>query len=175
MPAVVNAANCSVSALPAGGYLVTKTGGNAGTADASAVSAALAGDFVLRLRAPSDFVGYAGLSANPSASIAFNAIDRAVQLSGGTGRCYDGGLFRPPVFTPGGGCVWVRRKGGQLDYLHGPDLASATLVRSVAGVAGALGFDSAILSPGIALEVRFDVPAAFAGRKRRRLSVSLGL
>jgi hypothetical protein len=49
------------------------------------------------------------------------------------------------------------------------------LVRSVASVTGTLWFDSAILSAGPGLEVKFDVPAAFAAHRRRRLALALGL
>jgi len=177
MPAIVNAANCSVAPLPGGGWLLTKTGGDPAAADASAVSdQGIAGDFLLRLHATGDFAGYFGVSADPLGGIAFSTIDRAVQLSAGTCRCYDRGLFRPPVFTPAGGCVWLRRTGATLDYLHGPVLAAASLVRSVASVTGTLWFDSAIVSATSGLEVKFDAPAAFAARqRRRRLALTLGI
>jgi hypothetical protein len=175
MPAIVNAANCSVAAEPGGLFVVTKTGGDPAAADASAVSdQTIAGDFVLRIRSLGDFLGYFGVSANPLAGVGFSSIDRAVQLSGGSCRCYDNGLFRPPLFSPGAGFVWLRRLGSTLQYLHGADLAAATLVRSVAGVAAPMGFDSSIVRPGVGLEVKFEAPAP-AGRKQRRLTLALGL
>lgn len=177
MAAILNAANTAVEAQPGGVYVVTKTGGDPSVPDASAVSdQGMAGDFALRVRALGTMFGYVGVSANPLASNAFNTIDRAVQLNGTACRCYESGLFRPPAFTLDAGYVWLRRVGARLDYLHGPDLASAVAVRSVTGVSAVLWFDSAILTLGVGLEVKFDAPAAFAAAKtRRRLSLGLGL
>jgi len=176
MAGIVNAANCTVEAQEGGVFLVTKTGGNPNAPDASAVSdQAMAGDFVLRFRAFGDPLLYAGVSANPLASNGSGTIDRAVQLSGASGRCYESGFFRPPLFTPVD-FVWLRRTGSVLQYLTGADLATAIAVRTVTGVTGPLWFDSSLLRAGGAMEVRFDLPSAFAGRKRgRRLSLALSL
>ncbi|MEA2999165.1 MAG: hypothetical protein QOK17_998 [Sphingomonadales bacterium] len=176
MAGIVNAANCSVAAQEGGVFLVTKTGGNADTPDASAVSdQAIAGDFVLRARALGNPLLYIGVSANPLAGNGSTTIDRAMQLSGTSGRCYESGFFRPPIFTPAG-FIWLRRTAGVLQYLTGNDLAAATVVRTVSGVAGPLWFDSSLLRAGGAFEVKFDLPSAFAGKKRRRpLSLALSL
>jgi hypothetical protein len=176
MAGIVNAANCTVAAGENGAFVVTKTGGNPDSPDASAVSdQAMAGDFVLRFRALGDPLLYAGVSANPLAGNGSGTIDRAVQLSGTSGRCFESGFFRPPLFTPAG-FVWLRRTGGVLQYLTGADLATAIAVRTVSGVAGPLWFDSSLLRAGGAMEVKFDLPSAFAVRKRRRrLSLALSL
>jgi hypothetical protein len=176
MPAIVNAANCTVAASTGGVFVVTKTGGDPSAADASAVSdQAMSGDFVLRARTLGNFFGYFGVSANPLAGNGSGTIDRAVQINGTSGRCYESGLFRPPLFSPGTGFVWMRRADGTLDWLYGPELSGATLVRSVAGVAGTLWFDSSILRPDVGLEVKFGAPADFALRKpRRRLTLAIG-
>jgi hypothetical protein len=174
MAAIVNAANCSVAAQEGGAFLVTKTGGNPDSPDASAVSdQAMAGDFVLRAQALGNPLLYVGVSANPLAGNGPTTIDRAIQLSGTSGRCYESGFFRPPLFTPVG-FVWLKRAAGMLYYLTGADLATATAVRMVSGVTGPLWFDSSLLRAGGAVEVRFDLPSAFAARKRRR-RLSLGL
>lgn len=176
MPAIVNAANCTVTASPGGVFTVAKTSGDPAAADASAVSdQGMSGDFVLRARALSNFFGYFGVSANPLAGNGSSTIDRAVQINGTSGRCYESGFFRPPIFSPGTGFVWMRRAGGTLDWLYGPELGGATVVRSVAGVAGTLWFDSSILQPDVGLEVKFGAPAEFAVRqKRRRLMLAIG-
>jgi hypothetical protein len=176
MAGIVNAANCTVEAQEGGAFLVTKTGGNPDTPDASAVSdQAMAGDFVLRVRGFGNPLFYAGVSANPLAGNGSTTIDRAIQLSGTSGRCYESGFFRPPLFTPSV-FVWLRRTAGQLQTLTGADLATAIPVRTVSGVTGPMWFDSSLLRAGGAIEVRFDLPSAFAGRKRRRrLSLALSL
>jgi hypothetical protein len=177
MAAIVNAAQCAIEALPGGTYVVTKTSGDPSVPDASAVSdQGMVGDFVLRARALGAFFGYFGVSANPLASNAFNSIDRAVQMNGATCRCYESGLLRPPSFTLDGGYVWLRRTGSRLDYLYGPELATAAVARSVTGVLATLWFDSAIVTLGVGLEVKFGPPGdSAATRRRRRLSLALGL
>jgi hypothetical protein len=177
MAAIVNAANCAVEARPGGVFAVTKTGGDPAAPDASAVSSqSIAGDFVLRVRPVDGFLGYFGVSASPLASAGFNTIDRAVQINGTTGRCYESGIQRPPAFMVEDGYVWLRRTGSRLDYLYGAELATAALARSVTGVSAAMWFDSSIVTPGVGIEVKFDVPGAFAAAKRRRrLSLALGL
>jgi hypothetical protein len=175
MAGIVNVANCTVEAQDGGVFLVTKTGGNADMPDASAVSdQAMAGDFVLRLRAVGNPLLYAGVSANPLAGNGSTTIDRAVQLSGTSGRCYESGFFRPPSFTPVG-FVWLRRTANVLQILTGDALATATVVRTVSGVTGPLWFDSSLLRAGCAVEVRFDLPSAFAGKTKRRLLLDLSL
>jgi hypothetical protein len=176
MPAIVNAANCTVAAGEGGAFLVTKTGGNPDMPDASAVSdQAMAGDFVLRAHALGNPLLYVGVSANPLAGNGSTTIDRAIQLSGASGRCYESGFFRPPLFTPVG-FVWLKRTADVLQYLTGNDLATAIAVRTVSGVTGPLWFDSSLLRAGGAVEVKFDLPSAFAARKRRRrLSLALSL
>jgi hypothetical protein len=168
MSEVVNAANCSVSAQADGGYLVFKTGGDPAAADASAVSATIAGDFVMRARALGDAFAYVGVSANPLAGVAPSSVERAYLINGSTARPCDAGVLRAPITTPGAAYLWIRRTGATLQYLVGAELGSATVLRTVGAGGAAMGFDSSIVRAAGGLEIRFDSAAAFAGRKRRR-------
>lgn len=175
MTAILNSEQCAVAPGAAGAWLVTKTGGDPAAADASAVSAAaMAGDFVLRARALGDGTFYVGVSAAPLAGSGFASIDRALQISGDLARPFDSGVARPGTFTISG-YVWMRRQGASLDYLNGAELATADLRRSVSVGTAPLWFDSALVTPGIPIEVKFDGPAAFAARRRRpQLSIGFG-
>ena len=174
MGAIVDAANCTVAPAAGGAWLVTKTGGADGASDASAVSAAaITGDVVLRMRPLGAGLCYAGLSASPAAGIDETTIDRALQLNGGLCRAVESGAFRPGSFALAT-YAWIRRSGGLVQYLTGPLLATATLRRSVADAGAPLFFDSAIAAAGLAIEVKFDVPAAFAPRRAGRRGLALG-
>jgi len=174
MAVIVNAANCSVAPAAGGAWVITKTGGDPAAADASAVSTApIAGDFVLRARRLNTVVGYCGAAADPAGE-GFATIDWAVQISGATARVYESGAFQPPLFAVAG-FVWLRRTGTVLQYLIGADLATTVLKRTVTGVSGPYYFDSAILTAGGQLEVKFDVPAAFAPTRARRRTLGFGL
>jgi hypothetical protein len=175
MGAIVNAACCTVAAAAGGAFIATKTGGADGASDASAVSAAaIAGDFVLRVKPLGAGLCYAGVSANPAAGLDETAIDRALQISGGLCRAVEAGTFRPGAFALST-YAWIRRAGGTIQYLTGPLLATATVRRSVADAGAPLFFDSTICAAGLALEVKFDVPAAFAPRRAARRGLTLGL
>jgi hypothetical protein len=175
MAAIVNAAACTVAPAAGGAFVITKTGGVDEASDASAVSAAaIAGDFLLRVKPLGTGLCYAGVSANPAAGLDETRIDRAVQLGGGLCRVVEAGAFRPGAFllsTYG----WIRRSGGTIQYLTGPVLATATLRRTVADIGAPLFFDSTICAAGMAIEVKFDVPAAFAPRRAARRGLTLGV
>jgi hypothetical protein len=167
MVAIIGAANCSVAAAAGGAWLITKTGGTPGIDDARALSAAaIAGDFILRARSLAGGLVYVGLGSNPASGSGGAAIERAVQINGTAGRCYDLGIYKPPIFAVPS-YVWLRRSGGILEYLTGPVLAGATLRRSVTGITAPLWFDSALASAGAAIEIKFAAPSGFAARARR--------
>jgi hypothetical protein len=176
MADIVNAANCSVAAGSGGAFVVTKNGGANGVQDASAVSAAaIAGDAVLRVKLLGTGLCYVGLSSAPLASVTATSIERGVQINGGVCRPADGGLIRPGSFALDT-YVWVRRSADTIQLLSGPALATATVRRTVADGGAALFFDSTIATAGLALEVKFDVPAAFATLRRRpRRGLTLGI
>lgn len=173
MATIVDAANCSAQPGAAGAWLVTKISGVDGAADASAVSTeAFAGDFLLRVRLVAGSSAFVGVSANPLAGHDHLAIERAVQIVGTLGRIYESGTFRAPSF----GVVdqiWLRRTGSTLEYLTG-DLATASAKRTVTGVTGAMRFDSSIANLGAQIEVKMDLPSAFARPRGRRSRLSLG-
>lgn len=174
MSVIVAAANCAVEAATGGAWTIAKTGGAAGVGDASAVSVeAMAGDFVLRARLVAPGTAYAGVSVNAAAAHDGASIDRAIQLSGAIGRVFETGVQRPPFFGVSG-FVWLRRIGGTLEYGTGPDYAGLSVKRTVSGVTGPLRFDSSLLTQGVAIEVKFDVPAAFAKAAPRRARLSFG-
>ncbi|MBV8688413.1 MAG: hypothetical protein JOZ90_06770 [Alphaproteobacteria bacterium] len=175
MSTIINVANCAVEPGPAGAWLVTKTGGTPGAADASAVSlAAINGDFVLRVRTTGGGSAFAGVSAAPLASLDAASIDRALQIVDGVARPYESGVARPGTFTVDG-YVWLRRSGGTLEYLNGPDIETAEARRIVFVGTDPLYFDSALLSAGVQLEVKFESPAAAGRRPRLKLTLRLGL
>jgi hypothetical protein len=177
MGAIVNAANCTVAAAAGGAFVVTKTGGADDASDASAVAAApIAGDFVLRVKPLGSGLCYVGVSANPAAGLTESTIDRALQLSAGLCRAVEAGTFRPGAFALST-YAWIRRTGATLQYLTGPQLATATVRRTVADAGAPLFFDSTLCAAGLAIEVKFDVPAGFAARRapRRRLTLGLGI
>jgi len=175
MGAIANAANCAVAAAAAGAWVATKTGGSDGASDASAVSAAgIAGDFVLRVKPLGTGLCFAGVSAAPGAGIGEATIDRAFQIASGLCRILESGSYRPGSFALAT-YAWIRRSGGSLDYLTGPLLATATVRRTAAIGTGPLFFDSAIATAGLAIEVKFDLPAAFAPRRAARRGLTLGL
>lgn len=175
MGAIVNAANCDVAAAAGGAWVVTKTGGVDGVSDASAVSsAAIGGDFVLRLRPLGAGLCYLGVSANPAAGVSETTIERALQLNAGVVRISESGVLRPGSFalaTYG----WIRRSGGSLQYLIGPLLATAMVRRTVGDAGAPLFFDSAIATAGFAVEVKFAAPAAYAARRPGARGLTLGV
>ncbi|MBV9930396.1 MAG: hypothetical protein JO013_05580 [Alphaproteobacteria bacterium] len=175
MGAIVGAANCAVAAAAGGAFTVTKTGGADGVSDASAVStAAIAGDFVLRVKPLGPGLFFAGVSAVPAATIDESGINRALQFSAGLCRAVESGAFRPGSFALAT-YAWIRRSGGTIQYLTGPVLATAAVRRTVADAGAPFFFDSALAAAGVGFEVKFDVPAAFAPRRPGRRGLTLGL
>ena len=165
MPTIVNAANCAVATGSGGVRLITKTGGVAGAADASAVSLeALSGDFLLRVRLLGEGTAYAGVTADPAVGNDHVGIQRALQLGSVSARPCESGALRQPIFSIVG-FAWIRRVGATLDYATGADPSALSVKRTVAGVTGPLKFDCSILTPGVPLEIKFDVPAAFVQPK----------
>lgn len=177
MSAIVNAANCTVGAAPDGAYLVTKAGGAVGALDASAVSAAgLAGDMLMRAKPLGGGFVYVGLSVDPLAANEGTTVPWAVQFNGTFCRVSERGAFKTSSF-PLATYIWIRRSGGLIQTLCGPELATAALKRSVADPGGPLFFDSSIANLGSSFEVKFGPPADFAARRPRRagrLVLSLG-
>lgn len=173
MSVVVAAAHCAVQAGTGGVCTITKTGGTAGAPDASAVSEAMAGDFVLRARLLGPGTAFVGVSADPLAANDGATIERAIQLSGSIARIYESGVQRPPFFVIAG-FVWLRRIGGTFEYGVGPDYAGLVVKRSVAGVTGVLGFDSSLLTADLAVEVKLGPPATFSKPVARRPRIGLG-
>lgn len=175
MGAIVNAANCAVAPAAGGAFVVTKTGGADGGFDAGAVSAAaLAGPFVLRVKPLGAGLFYAGVTATPGAGLSPGAIDRALQVNAGMARPSDAGFLKPGMFAIDT-CLWMRRGGGLLQYLTGPVLATAIAKRTASDPGPAMAFACAIAAAGLAIEVKFDAPAAFAARQpRRRLTIGFG-
>jgi hypothetical protein len=163
MPAIVNAANCTVAPAAGGAFIVAKSGGANGAFDAGAVSAAgLSGPFVLRLRPLGADSCYAGVTHTPGAGAA--GITYGVLLEGSTYRSSDAGILRPGSF-PLSTYLWIRRGGGTVQYLSGPVLATASVRRTVADPGTALFFDCAIAAAGPSIEVKFDAPGGFAVRR----------
>jgi hypothetical protein len=175
MGAIVNAANCAVAAAPGGTWVVTKTGGTDGVSDASAVSSTgISGDFVLRVRPLGTGLCYLGVSANPGAGVSEATIERALQLNAGLVRICESGVLRPGSFALAT-YAWIRRSSGVLQYLIGPLLATAAVRRTVGDSGAPLFFDSAIATAGLAVEVKFAPPAAYAARRPGRRGLTLGV
>jgi hypothetical protein len=176
MLALTNAAHCLVEAAGGGAWLVTKTGGSDGVADASAVSAAgIAGDFVLRARLIADGSCYVGVSPDPEADHGFAAMPHALNLLGLSARPTELGVTRPPIFTVAG-YAWLRRAGGTIEYGTGPDLANLSVRRTVPAPQGPVRFDSSLLGAGMTVEVAIGGAAEFEpGRRGRRQAVAIGL
>jgi hypothetical protein len=175
MAAIVDAGNCTVAAGTGGAFVVTKSGGANGVQDASAVSAAgIAGDVVLRVKLLGTGLCYVGVSSAPLASVTASSVERGVQINGGTCRPAESGVIRPGSFALDT-YLWVRRSADTVQILSGPALATAIVRRTVADAGAPLFFDSAIATAGLAIEVKFDVPAAFAAARRPRRGLTLGL
>lgn len=156
MVAIVAVRNTAVAARPDGGWRITKTGGFDDAFDAPAVSVApVAGDFVLRARR----VGgtdrlMVGVTADPHADDGYAGIDWSIAYRGGAVEVFERGDYRTYSFDVAD-FVWIDRVGGTLRYLTGADRRTATVLRSVGGVAGPLYFDSSLVTPGSAVDVRF--------------------
>jgi hypothetical protein len=175
MGAIVNALNCAVAPAAGGAWLITKAGGNDGVPDASAVpDAPISGDFVLRARLLGTGTAFIGVGPEPLGAHDGASIPYAAQIGPNTGRIYESGLYRPPLFGLVG-FIWIRRTGTTLQYLNGSDLATASVRRTVSGVAAPLHFDSSVESLDAILEVKFAPPAAFLPAKPRRPRLTLGL
>jgi hypothetical protein len=175
MGAITGAANCSVAAAQDGAFTVVKTVGTDGAFDASAVSAAgVAGDLLMRVKPLGTGLCCFGVSADPLAGNDAATIARAFRLSGSLARVSEFGVLKPGSFAIDT-YAWIRRSGGVLEYLTGPDLATAALKRSIADAGAPLFFDSSIAGLGMGFEVRFGAAAEFAARRRRRSAGRLAL
>ncbi|HET9511488.1 MAG TPA: hypothetical protein VFO80_10100 [Sphingomonas sp.] len=173
MVAVVAVQNTAVEARAGGVWRITKTGGFDDSFDAPAKSvAAIAGDIVLRAKR----IGGAdrlmiGVTANPDEDTGYVGIDYAIAYRGGAIEVFERGVYRAYSFDVAD-FVWIERIGTTLRYLTGPTRRSASVVRSVAGVAGPLFFDSSLVTPGSAVDVRFDRAGWDVARARSRLSLA---
>lgn len=166
MVAIVAVQNTAVTANPDGSWRITKTGGFDEAFDAPAVSvAAIAGDFVLRGRR----VGAAdrlmiGVTADPAEDTGYIGIDYAVAWRGNVVEVFERGDYRTYSFVEDAP-VWIERVGTTLRYRYGRRRREATLLRSVSGVGGPLFFDSSLVTPGCAVDVRFAAPGAWCDPK----------
>lgn len=159
MVAITARANTSVSAIGGGAYRITKTGGFDGSFDGAAASVTgIAGDFVMRAKR----VGSAdrlmiGVTANPDEDTGYVGIDYSLEYTAGVLEIFERGEYR----TANGlvdDFVWIERIGTTLRYLCGPRRRGATVMRIVADVSATLFFDSSLVTPGCAVDVRFDAP-----------------
>lgn len=178
MVAVVNRANTGVSALGGGVYRITKTGGFDDSFDAAAVSTAgIAGDFVMRAkRVGTTSRLMIGVSADTDEDTGYMGLDYALEYTGGVLEIFERGNYRA-YNTLVDDFVWIDRVGTMLRYLCGPKRKGATVMRTVTGVTAPLFFDSSLVTPGCAVDVRFDAPGAWSDPRAslRRAGVSTGL
>lgn len=145
---IENYVNMNAQDLGDGVYRLTKTGGVAGTYDASAHSAtAASGDFRLKtaFSYTDNQVGFVGMNNDPQASNSWNDIDHSLIWSSGSWYVYESGAT---VANWVGGVettLWITREGTTVTYLEGADLETAT-VRHTSAVtsSGPLFFDSSI-------------------------------
>lgn len=177
MVAIVAVQNVSVEPQPGGAYRITKTGGFDEAFDAPACSTgALADDFVLRARRvggggrlmigvtadPAEDTGYVGIDY----AMAYRASEAVVEVfERGNYRAY--GYIDDPT-------IWIDRIGTTLTYRAGPRRQDAAVLRQVEGVAGALWFDSSLVTPGCAVDVRFARPGAWSDQRPARATLSIG-
>lgn len=178
MAAIVAGAQTSVSPLPEGEWRIEKTGGYEGQyAAAAASAAAIAGDFVLRVRdlaAPNSAIF--GVSTDPSGSDGYAEIDFAAQFYGDDFYVFERGAYKPPTRAHGG-VAWITRIGGELCYRIGPTLRASSIARSVSGVTAPLWFDCTIGRMGGAVAVRFEAPGTWShgpARAPARLGIGIG-
>lgn len=154
MTAIANRANTTVAAQGAG-FRITKSGGVNGAFDASAVSATVAGDVLLRLDPPANTAHRAmlGLSLDPTVDNNFASINYAVQFFTNWVIWESGVSFVAggPATQP----MWIVRTGDVLRYMSGAN-GPSLLHRTVAGVSAALGFDSSLFTAGGVFDVQFD-------------------
>lgn len=173
MVAIVAVQNTAVAARPGGVWRITKTGGFDDSFDAAAKSvAAIAGDVVLRARR----VGTTdrlmiGVTANPDEDTGYVGIDWSMSYRGGAIEVFERGDYRAYSFDVAD-YVWIERTGTTLRYLTGATRKAASVVRSVANVTTPLFFDCSLVTPGSAVDVRFDRGAWDAVRPRTRLSLA---
>ncbi len=163
MVAVVNRANTSVSALGGGVWRITKTGGFADSFDAAAVSTAgIAGDFVLRAKRVGGSARLmVGVAVNADEDTGYVGIDYSAAYRDGVIEVFERGDYRTYTDLVGG-FLWIDRVGSMLRYRCGAKRKDATVIRTVSGVTAPLFFDSSLVTPGCAVDVRFDVPGAWS-------------
>lgn len=174
MVAVVPVQNTAVEARGGGVWRITKTGGFDDSFDAPAKSVVgVAGDVVLRAKRVGDADRLMiGLTADPDEDTGYAGIDWSIAYRGGAVEVFERGQYRAYSFDVAD-FVWIERIGTTLRYLTGASRARATVVRTVAGVAGPLFFDSSLVTPGCAVDVRFDRAGWDIVRPRTRLSLAI--
>ncbi|WP_394652450.1 hypothetical protein [uncultured Sphingomonas sp.] len=174
MVAIVAVQNTTVAPRGGGVWRITKTGGFDDSFDAPAKSvAAITGDFVLRAKRVGDADRLMiGVTANPDEDTGYVGIDYAIAYRSGAIEVFERGEYRAYSFDIAD-FVWIERIGTTLRYLTGPSRKSASVVRTVTGVAGPLFFDSSLVTPGCAVDVRFDRAGWDIARPRTRLSLAI--
>jgi hypothetical protein len=157
MIAIVNRAYTNVTALGGGVHRIAKTGGFDGSFDAAAVSVAgIAGDFAMRARR----VGASGrlmigVSANPDEDTGYMGLDYALEYTDGVLEIFERGNYRA-YNNSVESFVWIERIGTTLNYKCGPLRKTSAVMRSVTNVSATLFFDSSLVTPGVAVDVRFE-------------------
>ena len=163
MVAIVARANTGVTAIGGGAYRIVKTGGFDESFDAAAVSTvAVAGDFVLRAQRVGDSARLmVGVAVNADADTGYVGIDYSAAWRGGVIEIFERGEYR--AYTDAiGGYLWIDRVGSTLRYACGPRRRDARVIRTVAEVTAPLAFDCSLVTPGSAVDVRFDAPGAWS-------------
>jgi hypothetical protein len=154
--AIQNNVNTTVTHLGSDVYEVEKTAGGTGW-NADAVSALSAsGDFILRIT-PGASSGDSvwGVNADPLTNSHYTGIDWAWGISGATAYTYNNGVAGATVAFDT--YLWLERIGTNLYFRTGP--TAGTLVRTEAGVTGALYFDSSLYLSGSKVQVLFSATA----------------
>lgn len=163
--AITNLANTTVSPGTAGGFLIQKAGGAAGSWDSAAFADPISGTSRVRIKFGSgDY--RAGLSVNPS-----GAIGPATGLNGAYFVWVTGGLvyllnrYNNQLGAsqgPATGFAWVEYDATEdkVRFYKGAssDLASATLLRTEGpvGAGSSWGFDSILSSASASFQALFD-------------------
>lgn len=173
MVTIVAVQNTAVAPRGGGVWRITKTGGFDDSFDAPAKSvAAITGDVVLRAKRAGDTDRLMiGVTANPDEDTGYVGIDYSIAYRGGAVEVFERGDYRAYSFDVAD-FVWIERVGTTLRYLTGPSRRTAAVIRTVAGVGGPLFFDSSLVTPGCAVDVRFDRAGWDVVRPRTRLSLA---
>lgn len=156
--AVVDHTGTAVNYLGKGVHTIEKVAPGTGPYDAGAVSsAAVTGDFVLRLRHIAATSGYgAGVNSDPLSDDSYTSIDNL--WIGGASALWtiyeSGGAIAGPFAN--NGYAWIWRVGSVLGYGRGPDLATAKASPDrLTTSTGPLYFDSTLSVQGDEFEALF--------------------